>query len=197
VPLLWQEVEWQEEWGQYYTWNPETQRLEGDDIAGHVIVDGGLLSNFPIALFLADQPEVTAVVGPAHTKNVLGLLIDETLPVPGRPPRLSDSGKAFTGLRTVNRLKRLVDTATGGHDNMAKAVFAPNIVRLPAGGYITTQFDMTKAEREALVNAGRQAMHDFLSSQSVLEAAKGQRDFSVSDTARSLANEAALTILGQ
>jgi NTE family protein len=196
VPLLWQEVEWQKEWGQYYTWNPETQSLEANDITEHVIVDGGLLSNFPIALFLADQSDVTAVMGPSRNKNVLGMLIDESLPVPNRPPRTAGSGKAFAGLRTVSRLQRLVDTATGGHDNMAKALFAPYVVRLPAGGYGTTQFDMTVAEREALINAGRQAMNDFLFSQSVLEAVMEQPDFSVSEASRLLANEAALAILG-
>ena len=61
---------------------------------GHAIVDGGLLSNFPIALFLAERPDVAAVVGPAGDANVMGLLIDEALPVPGRggaagPARIS------------------------------------------------------------------------------------------------------------
>ena len=86
VPLLWPEVEWLKEWGPYHTWNPQTQQLEPNDITGHLIVDGGLLSNFPIALFVAEGPDVAAVVGPAHTKNVLGLLIDESLPVKDRPP---------------------------------------------------------------------------------------------------------------
>lgn len=197
VPLLWQEVEWQSSWGPYYTWNPQTEQLEPNDIDGHTIVDGGLLSNFPIALFLADQPEATAVVGPAHTKNVLGLLIDESLPVAGRPPRPAGSGAAFAGLRTVNRLQRLLNTAIGAHDNLAKAIFAANVVCLPAGGYDTTQFDMTDAEREALVEAGRQAMRDFLASQSVLEVALGEPSFAPTDTARSLANQAARSILGQ
>jgi predicted acylesterase/phospholipase RssA len=195
VPLLWQEVEWQRAWGAYHTWNRATQRLQPSDITGHTIVDGGLLSNFPLALFVADSPDVAAVIGPAHVKNVLGLLIDESLPVPDRPPRPEFSGSAFAGLRTVDRLRRLVDTATGAHDNLAKALFSDNVVRLPAGGYGTTQFDMTDAEREALVDAGRQAMREFLDSQSVLGLAG--EGFAVRDAARSLANEAALSILGQ
>ena len=197
VPLLWQEVEWLKDWGPYHTWNPSTQQLEANDIAGHEIVDGGLLSNFPIALFLADRPEVTAVVGPAQAKNVLGLLIDESLPVPDRPLRAASSGSTVTSLSTLKRLKRLVDTATGAHDNMAKAVFASNVVRLPANGYGTTQFDMTPPEREALVNAGRLAMRRFLASQSVLEGAPAEPDFAVSDAASAIANEAALSALGQ
>src|SRR5207237_5395416 len=44
IPLVWDEVIWQSGWGTYL----------GNDIAGHAIVDGGLLSNFPIELFISD-----------------------------------------------------------------------------------------------------------------------------------------------
>lgn len=194
VPLLWQEVEWQAEWGAYHTWNPEAGRLERHNMTGHTIVDGGLLSNFPIALFLADRPDVAAIVGPAQAENVLGLLIDEAIPVPNRPlESAADVGATLTGLRTVKRLNRLVNTAMGAHDNMAIAAFARHVVRLPAGGYGTTQFDMTDAEREALVNAGREAMRAFLTQQSVLEVAGPE--FAPGDAETTLANDAALTLL--
>jgi hypothetical protein len=127
---------------------------------------------------------------------VLGLLIDESLPVPDCPPRDRGHGPALAGLRTVRRLQRLVDTATNAHDNLAKAVFAPNVVRLPAGGYGTTQFDMTDAEREALVDAGRQAMRAFIASQAVLHRGL-MPGFDVSDAARAIANQAAANVLGQ
>jgi predicted acylesterase/phospholipase RssA len=194
VPLLWQEVEWLEEWGDYYSWNPETARLEPESLKGHAIVDGGLLSNFPIALFLSDRPDVAAVVGPAASTNVLGLLIDESLPVPNRPPR-PDEGKGsdLAGLQTVQRLRGLLNTATKAHDNLAIAAFAQHVVHLPAGGYSTTQFDMTDEEREALVAAGKQAMEDYLGERTGLEAAGPI--FEVGSRERSLANEAALSIL--
>jgi NTE family protein len=196
VPLLWQEVEWDEDWGVYLTWNPEKGELEPNDLTGHTIVDGGLLSNFPIALFLADRVDVTAIVGPPRTKNVLGLLIDESIPVPNRPAeQATDSGFSLSGLRTVGRLKRLINTATSANDNMAIAAFARNVVRLPAGGYGTTQFDMTDAEREALVNAGREAMRAFLDQQVVLEGVGGAPEFAVGFEAMTLANQAALTLL--
>jgi predicted acylesterase/phospholipase RssA len=194
VPLLWQEVEWHEDWGDYHTWNPDTARLEPNDITGHAIVDGGLLSNFPIALFLSDRADVSAVVGPVSTTNVLGLLIDETLPVPNRPPRPDEgSGPDLAGLRTVRRLRQLLNTATNAHDNLAIAAFARHVVHLPARGYGTTQFDMTDEEREALVAAGRKAMSDFLAQQTILEAAGP--DFQVGSEERSLANQAAQTML--
>jgi predicted acylesterase/phospholipase RssA len=171
-------------------------------VTGHQIVDGGLLSNFPIALFMADRPDVAAVVGPPKAKNVLGLLIDESLPVKNRPERAASAGglaASVSGLAVFRRLSQLANTATCAHDNLAKAVFAANVVRLPAGGYGTTQFDMTDAEREALLAAGREAMRDFLATQTVLEAADGSTevDLSVTAAARAAANAVAGSIVGQ
>jgi NTE family protein len=198
VPLLWQEVEWQAAWGPYHTWNPTAERLEPNDITDHVVVDGGLLSNFPISLFMADREDVAAVVGPPQHQNVLGLLIDEALPVPNCPPKpASGKSSSFTNLRTFQRLHRLMNTATGAHDNMAIAAFARHVVRLPAGGYSTTQFDMTDEERDALVEAGRQTMRTFLASQTVLEGTReiGGGDFAPSAESTWMANDAAGTIL--
>ena len=127
----------------------------------------------------------------------MGLLIDKSLPVTDRPPRPSTSPTAFSTLSFIDRLQRLVNTATGAHDNLAKALFKANVVRLPAGGYGTTQFDMTDAERDALVNTGRQAMRDFLPTQSVLEAALVEPSFTVSDTLQGMANDAASSLLGR
>jgi len=189
IPLLWQEVVWQEAWGPYGAWDPAKQQLRETDIAGHAIVDGGLLSNFPISLFLSDRADVAAVVGPPSGGQVLGLLIDETLPVPGRPaPAPAATGLA--GLRTVQRLKHIADTATNAHDNMAKAVFAQHVVRLPAAGYGTTQFDMSDEEREALVEGGRQAMRAFLAPKPA-----SMRRRPAKQDAASLANQAAAMIL--
>ena len=167
VPLLWEEVVWRSEWGPYYTWDPKSRPTDAER---H---DRPRDRRRRAALELPDRalhgiaPDVAAVVGAAKTKNVLGLLIDETLPVPNRPARPATSAG-------LCRLARRPDASSGGyrslrtratcaHDNMAKAVFAANVVRLPAGGYATTQFDMTDAEREALVDAGRSAMRQFLS----------------------------------
>lgn len=196
LPLLWQEVVWQEAWGPYYVWSAEEEGLVPTNLIGHTIVDGGLLSNFPIALFLADRPDVAAMVGPAQSNNVLGLLIDEALPVPGRPaPAAGGSMASLGSLRTVQRLRHLVDTATGAHDNMAINVFAQHVVRLPAAGYSTTQFDMTDEEREALVDGGRQAMRAFLAQQAGPGVAKARAGFAVLPDTTFLANDAAGTIL--
>lgn len=64
--MLWNEVVWQAAWGQYM----------GKDVSGHTVVDGGMLSNFPIELFLSDQEHVMRLMGEtsADPSAVLGFL---------------------------------------------------------------------------------------------------------------------------
>jgi NTE family protein len=193
VPVLWQEVEWKKAWGPYYTWDADAQRLEPNDISGHSVVDGGLLSNFPIGLFLSDRDDVLALVGPASAELMLGLLIDESLPVPDQPLRPANSGLGVARSLPVNRLRRLFNTVTSAHDNTAKAVFARHIVHLPAGGYGTTEFDMGDERREALVEAGREAMRAFLAKQPAL--ADTSSGFSVGGKERDLANQSQTALL--
>jgi len=156
VPLLWEEVEWQADWGRY----------RGREMAGHTIVDGGLLSNFPLELLVSDAPQVTAVMGDKKGQQVLGLLIDESLPVPDAPPQPgSDESSPLASLgeiKTIQRLRALVDTMTQAHDKNIIDAFAHLVVRLPAGGYGTTEFDMTPERRAALLKAGLQTMATFL-----------------------------------
>jgi predicted acylesterase/phospholipase RssA len=154
LPLLWQEVVWREEWGLY----------RGRSAAGHVVVDGGLLSNFPIELLVSDEPEVAAVMGPRTDNPVLGFLIDERLPVPGAPPAAPQAGvPAQIGeLRTARRLKGLLDTVTSARDKSVIATNERRVVRLPARGYGTTEFNMAEGRRKALVEAGRMATQAFL-----------------------------------
>jgi NTE family protein len=151
IPLVWDEVIWEKGWGTYL----------GRDMSGHAIVDGGLLSNFPIELFISDEPQVTRLMGPEGTNPVLGLLIDESLPVianRGAKGLLVDVNVKPGELRTVQRLSRLANTVTTAHDKMVIEEFEHLVVRLPAQGYGTTEFDMSDARRTALVEAGRRAM---------------------------------------
>jgi len=146
IPLVWDEIIWKANWGQYL----------GRDMEGHAIVDGGILSNFPIELFISDAPQVTKLMGSKQDTPVLGLLIDEKLPVSkGLFVRVNIKPGE---IKTVQRLRRLVDTATGAHDKMVLDEHSHLVVRLPAQGYGTTEFDMSDERREALVRAGREAM---------------------------------------
>ena len=128
----------------------------------HIIVDGGILSNFPIELFISDEPQVTRLMGPKQDTPVLGLLIDESLPVgPSRRGILIDIDVKPGELATVRRFKRLIDTMTGAHDKMVIDEFEHLIVRLPAAGYGTTEFEMSDERRQALVKAGKRSTRDY------------------------------------
>lgn len=166
LPLLWEEVVWQKEWGTY----------RGRDITGHTVVDGGLLSNFPIELFLSNQPQVTAVMGEKKVDqwNVLGLLIDETMEVPGAPPPMEEKETVASGLsslRTVTRVKNLINTVTQAHDKSVIEAFERFVVRLPAKTYGTVEFGMSAARREALVQAGQMATVAYFNRQEAVAAA--------------------------
>jgi NTE family protein len=148
IPLVWDEVIWRREWGNYLA----------QDITSHVIVDGGLLSNFPIELFISGEPPIVRLMGPKRRTEILGMLIDERLPV-GEAKLWGVRITVKPGeLKTVQRLERLVDTATTAHDKMIIDEYKHLVVRLPAAGYGTTEFDMSDERRAALVEAGRTAM---------------------------------------
>ena len=154
IPMLWQEVIWRQEWGLY----------RGKDISGHAIVDGGLLSNFPIELFLSKQPAVEKIMGAQDSDMIIGCLIDEARDVPGAPPKPGESagGINYAELPVLKRLLLLVDTVTSAHDKMVIEGVENLVVRLPAKGYGTTEFDMDVARREALMAAGDAEMEQFL-----------------------------------
>jgi NTE family protein len=158
-PFIWSEVTWQAEWGLY----------RGKDLAGHTIVDGGMLSNFPIELFISNQPFITDVMGEktVGVAQLLGFLIDETLEVPGAPAPKPGTGlldKSLDGnvqLKTVERIGKLINTMTQAHDKLVIERYEQFVIHLPAKTYGTTEFDMEVPRREALVNAGCDAARKY------------------------------------
>lgn len=153
IPLVWNEVIWEAEWGKY----------QGRNLTGHAVVDGGMLANFPIELFISDAPYVTRLMGPKQANPILGFLIDESQIVQ-RPPVARGLVRVDIDpyqLRTVQRILRLVNTMTTAHDKMVIDEFRHLVVKLPAGGYGTTEFDLSDADRNALVDAGRAAMRHY------------------------------------
>jgi predicted acylesterase/phospholipase RssA len=152
LPLVWQEVVWQSEWGRYM----------GEDMLGHTIVDGGLLSNFPLELFVSTDKDVLALMGPTPSERVLGMLIDESLDVPGTESS-SRVGQALSlgQLQTTQRISNLINTTLSARDKMVIDAFRDRVVRLPAKGYGTTEFDMTEERRGLLVKAGRDTMQSY------------------------------------
>jgi len=171
IPFLWAEVIWQASWGRY----------RDRDLTGHAIVDGGVLSNFPIELFISDETPVTAVMGERKSAAVLGLLLDESLAVPpiadpaaelafGLEVATDPPAFSWRNLATVQRVLRLVNTMMTGHDRDVIEAFSSLVVRMPAQSYGTTEFDMDDMRKGALVAAGRQAMEAYLPTRLAAEA---------------------------
>ncbi len=156
IPFVFQEVVWQRAWGAY----------RGRDLTGHVLIDGGVLSNFPIRLLTSELDEVREIMGEADPRGVgnLGLLIDERLPVVGCPPPAP--GGALAGLfelGPLRRVQRIVETLLNAHDRavVEACMMSGEICRLPAHGFGALEFGMSGARRRALIEAGRVAMRDY------------------------------------
>jgi predicted acylesterase/phospholipase RssA len=186
VPLLWQEVIWRPEWGPY----------NRRDLAGHAIVDGGLLSNFPIELFISAEPRVTAVMGPKTSEHVLGLFIDEDRPVPGAeqvPP--APLAATLSDRRIVQRLGSLVSTTLSARDRMAMETCAQFIIRLPAKGYGTIEFEMTPQRQALLVQAAHAATQRYFDNLAAAGVSFGLEDELGLEQLQQTATQSALSIL--
>jgi NTE family protein len=160
IPFVWSEVVWRKEWGTYM----------GREKKDAKIVDGGVLSNFPIDLVACADERIREIMGddadPTASMN-LGMLIDEEIAVPGvegQPAREHP-------LHTVRRVQRMVNTMTGARDNALIDEYGTEVCRLPAKGYGTTEFDMPKTKIDALVQAGRDAMKAHLAGRGLATAA--------------------------
>lgn len=145
IPFVWREVVWQDSWGTY----------QGKSKTGNTIVDGGVLSNFPIRLISERVPEIMGDTSPDEALN-LGLLLDERLAIPGTNPTLPPT--PLGELRVVQRISRLMDTMMGAQDNDEIRKHSAEVCRLPVKGYGTTEFDMPDAKLQALVGGGRDAV---------------------------------------
>jgi hypothetical protein len=73
----------------------------------------------------------------------------------------------------VQRLRGLVDTMLGARDKQVMESFADLVVALPAGGYGTTEFDMSEPKRNALLEAARNAMRTYLAAHPPLPPSAG------------------------
>jgi len=152
IPMLWQEVVWRDKWGKY----------NNRSLKDHTIVDGGLLSNFPIELFLSDLKDVINLMGVKISSEVLGFLIDEDAVVPNAPNTVATENKFnLAELATVQRISRLVDTMLSARDKMVVESYSNLVVHMPAKGYGTTEFDMSPERKNALVEAGKKALNDY------------------------------------
>jgi NTE family protein len=159
-PLVWQEVIWRQEWGMY----------RGRALAGHTVVDGGLLSNFPIHLLVSTDNVIEEIMGrDAASPDVIGLLLDDALPVPGAEdteridlPIPDFLERADLTTRMLLRLQGMAETVLGAHDKTVIDAYQQLVCRLPAKGYGILEFDLTAERMAPILQAGEAAMEAHL-----------------------------------
>ena len=128
--------------------NPATGRK-------HLIVDGGVLSNFPVWLFDSREEPRWPTFGLRLVEPEPGLPLDHRMQPKTRP--LGGLGT------TVDYVRSLVYTMLEAHDRryIETADFARTIP-IPTLGVRTTDFDLPREKRLELYKAGRAAAERFL-----------------------------------
>ena len=123
----------------------------------HTIVDGGMLSNFPVWLFDCE--------GDAEPEwPTFGLLLVEPSPKTPIAERLPAPERAERGLGgLINYVKAMAQTMMEAHDRLyvEQAEFARTIT-IPTRGIGTTEFHITAERKAALYESGRDAATEFL-----------------------------------
>ena len=115
----------------------------------HWIVDGGMLSNFPIWLFdsTSDRPPDWPTIG---------FLLWE-------PGSLQPRNQRIGGL--ISMTKAMSQTLAGAIDRKAlDEADLSRVVKIPTKHYSATDFDLTDEDRAWLYNSGYQAGQNFLAS---------------------------------
>lgn len=156
IPLFFAEVRWREAWGLYL----------GESLAGHVMVDGGLMANLPLRFILpSTQGLLSSLMGPAPevASLPLGLSIDTSLDVEGAPPPVESWSTArLSHSRLAERIEAMVDTMLLGTDLMLSDASEVPLCRLPAKGYSASEFDMSLPRAEALLASAKKTMATYL-----------------------------------
>jgi len=118
----------------------------------HLIVDGGMLSNFPVWLFDTTKGEPPRW----PTFGMLLVEADPKVPVAHRV-EARESGSI------IDYVKALASTMMEAHDRLylEKATFVRTIP-IPTLGVSTTEFEITPERIRALYESGRRAAFDFL-----------------------------------
>jgi NTE family protein len=150
IPFVWREMIWDKDWGLYRS------RSKAD----HMFVDGGVLSNFPLALVVERDPEVIEIMGTTDpdAAGTIGLLLDESMPVAGA----GGSDTRRPRLRTADRVTRLIDAMMGTSDMTVMRDYPKLICHIPVKGYGTTEFRMSQERMALLIDSGRTAMTEYL-----------------------------------
>lgn len=112
----------------------------------HLIVDGGLLSNFPVSLFDTHPP----------VRPTFGLRLVDSLPTPDHPWPVNPTGNV------LEISKALLHTMLSAHDRlyMDDHTYVRTIA-IPVDGISSIKFNLQPDEAEKLYQNGRRAAEQF------------------------------------
>jgi predicted acylesterase/phospholipase RssA len=158
VPLVYNNIIWNPEWGSYL----------GEDINGHEMIDGGIGSNFGIEMVVSQEPQFIEAMGmEPDRERVIGFYLDDTIPVLGaeqsKPaPELDDDPVQEGWDKVTDRNINLFKTVLRSHDQFIVRTHPDVVCHLPAGGFGMLEFDMSEERVALLLNSGQQAMAECL-----------------------------------
>jgi NTE family protein len=111
-----------------------------------VLVDGGVVSAYPIFLFDSEAPK--------HPTWGFRLYSGK----PPESPPFTDIGGLFW---PVAMGEAILDTSMNAFDRFDEKLFGPRTVAIPTGDIETLDFDLTEAEKNELFEFGHQAAKEF------------------------------------
>ncbi|MDQ4128258.1 MAG: patatin-like phospholipase family protein [Actinomycetota bacterium] len=119
----------------------------------HLIVDGGMLSNFPVWLFDAEEPQWPTIGMKLVQKPKSPIGEELAEPVPRGGVR-----------QVIGYLRSLVDTMMAAHDRLyvEQHEFDRRTIGIDTLGVGTTEFDLSTERALALYESGRAAAEEFL-----------------------------------
>jgi NTE family protein len=118
----------------------------------HLIVDGGLLSNFPVFLFDGAKPPLR--------RWTFGFRL-----YGGTPPEEPPYRRIPRPLWQLPLGKAMFFSATEAWDRKLSVASAVRTISIPTGAVPTLKFTLTDAERDELRTAGHSAAQEFFSTQ--------------------------------
>jgi predicted acylesterase/phospholipase RssA len=154
IPLVYNNVIWQPEWGSYL----------GEDISGHEIIDGGIGSNFGIEMVVSKEPQFVEAMGIEPDRDrVIGFYLDDAIPVPGAEQIKLVSDQNNDPLnngweKVTDRNIDLFNSLLRSHDQFIVRTHPDVVCHLPVGGFGTMEFDMSYERIKLLLDSGQEAM---------------------------------------
>jgi NTE family protein len=132
-----------------YFFEPVTLRRDGQP---HLIVDGGLLSNFPVFLFDGDKPPLRRWTFGFHLFS-------------GTPPERPPYRRVPRPLWQLPLAKAMFFAATDAWDQRLSKATLVRTIRIPTGDVATLKFTLSDSDRDMLRRSGHAAAEEFFGTQ--------------------------------